>query len=290
MAQGFMLHRRRKVSKAFKTTWNVTVGTLSIPSQDGTYNCTVDWGDGTAPTMHTTGALVHTYTTAGLCQISITGQYSGFMINGGADKDKLISIDDWGTVGFTSMNSAFNGCVNLASLTRGAITGAKNATSFVYCFSGCNSLATIPKGLFDNVPNATSFFGCFAYCNSLLSIPDGLFDDVPNVTAFNACFRDCYSLSEVPDGLFTSCPNVTAFNACFANCSFDLPTTMFNYTALAAKRPNMQNCFAKYADKDMRLTGTAYPLWNYINATSRNYCYQSQTALTNYADIPDNWK
>ena len=261
MAQGFMLHRRRKVvSKAFKTTWNVAVGTLTIPSQAGTYNCVVDWGDGTAPTTHTTGDLIHTYTTAGLHQISITGQYSGLRINYDfATRARLISVDAWGNVGFTRMRDAFRGCSNLASLPQGAITGAENASYFDYCFSECTSLTSIPTGIFDKIPNAVTFEHCFSYCTSLIT---------------------------APEGLFLNCPNVIDFTNCFAYFTFNLPSTMFNYAALADKQPSMYRAF--YSDTSK--TGTAYPLWDYITISSRNYCYYSQTALTNYADIPSNWK
>ena len=288
MAQGFMLHRRRKVvSKAFKTTWNVAVGTLTIPSQVGNYNCTVDWGDGTAPTRHTTGSLVHEYTTAGLCQISITGQYNGFWINYKPEtRARLISVDAWGTVRFTSMRGTFEGCSNLASIPSGSITGAENATDFAFCFNYCSSLTSIPSGLFDNVPNATDFSFCFYNCTSLISIPSGLFDNVPNVTDFSSCFRSCSSLMSIPSGLFDNVPNVTDFSVCFHDCPLHLPLTMFNYTALTGKQPRMQNSFGGSVSK----TGTAYPLWDYITITSRNSCYRDQTALTNYASIPSNWK
>ena len=262
MAQGFMLHRRRKVvSKAFKTTWNVAAGVLTIPSQAVKYNCTVDWGDGTALTRHTTGDLIHTYTTAGLHQISITGQYSGFMINGGADKDKLISVDDWGDVGIGGMSYAFLSCSNLISLPQGAMTGLETANSFRSCFAACASLTSIPQGLFDNVPNADYFSGCFQSCTSLTSVPEGLFVNVPNVKSFSSCFRDC---------------------------TFRLPTTMFNYAALADKQPDITYAF--YSSGTLKMTGTAYPLWDYITTTSYPRSYRNQTALTNYASIPSEWK
>ena len=313
MAQGFMLHRRRKVvSKAFKTTWNVTVGTLTIPSQPVKYNCVVDWGDGTAPTRHTVGSLVHTYTTAGLHQISITGQYSGFKIGFSAASTRLISVDNWGNVGFSDMDSAFQGCSNLVNLPHGAITGAENVTSFYACFVRC-PLTSIPAGLFNKVPNAadfnscfynctslisipvglflncfniTTFQSCFGDCTSLTSVPSGLFDNVPNATRFDGCFYNCASIDSVPEGLFLNCPNVTTFQRCFYDCAFSLPTTMFNYTALADKQPDMGLAFVGNVSK----TGTAYPLWDYITITSRNSCYRDQTALTNYADIPSKWK
>ena len=36
-----------------------------------------------------------------------------FYIDNGPDKTNLINVIQWGSVPWTSMNSAFNGCVNL---------------------------------------------------------------------------------------------------------------------------------------------------------------------------------
>ena len=266
MAQGFMLHRRRKVvSKAFKTTWNVAVGTLTIPSQAGNYNCTVDWGDGTVPTVHTTGSLSHTYSRSGMRQISITGQYTGFRLNNTAiTRSRLYYIDEWGDVGFTSMQSAFFGCNNLSKLPNSPIIGAHNVTDFSRCFADCNSLRIIPKGLFDDATSAVNFDVCFANCR----------------------------ITSISDGLFVKCIKARQFSRCFVSCQMHLPSTMFNYEALAALefRPNFDDCFTHSTGNVYFITGVAYPLWDYITITSRNNCYGGQTLLTNYNDIPSNWK
>ena len=54
----------------FITTWNMTSGEVSrLLTQTGTYNATIDWGDGTSST-HTTG-VQHIHTHAGQYQIKI---------------------------------------------------------------------------------------------------------------------------------------------------------------------------------------------------------------------------
>ena len=124
----------KPVSGPFITTWNMTKGAFTLLTQTGTYNATIDWGDGTSST-HTTGNPTHTYASAGQYQIKITGQYNGLNINNNAtERDKLIAVNAWGNVGFTSFERAFQGCSNLVSLPNGGITGAENVTNFSYCF------------------------------------------------------------------------------------------------------------------------------------------------------------
>ncbi len=248
---------------AFITTWNMTSGSFTLLTQTGTYNATIDWGDGTSST-HTTGDPTHTYASAGQYQISITGQYNGLRIeNNTAEKDKLIAVNAWGNVGFTSFAFAFRGCSNLVSLPTGSITGADNVKSFYNGFRGCISLTTIPNGFFD-------------YC--------------VNVESFYVCFEDCTSLATIPTDLFKYCVNVTSFLGCFYYCkNFALPTSIFNLTALQAKQPDMYWCFRVSSAADSH-TGTVQPIWNYITITANNSCFQRCTALTNYSSIPTLWR
>ena len=252
------------VDNSFKTTWNMTAGNFTLSSQTGTYNCTIDWGDGTAPTQHTTGNPTHTYSLAGQYQISISGSYSGTRMDSDVtNRTKLISVDNWGNVGFTSFNSAFNSCSNLSKLPNGSITGANNVTSFDYVFANCTSLTSIPIGLFDNCSNVTSFYSCFVGCSSLTSIPVDLFKYNVNVTSFYYCFGGCKRLS--------------------------LPIALFNLSALQNKQPNMTLCFYVKSTSDSPI-GTTQALWSYITISSNNSCFLNCTALSNYASIPALWK
>ncbi len=102
----------------FITTWKTdNPGTsnnnqITIPTQGGGYNYTVDWGDGTAPTVET-GNATHTYATPNVYTVSITGDFPRIAFANLGDKDKLLTIEQWGDHPWTSMNGAFFGCSNL---------------------------------------------------------------------------------------------------------------------------------------------------------------------------------
>lgn len=100
----------------FITTWQTSTDneSITIPTYSGeTYNYNVNWGDGTNTSCHS-GDATHTYTTAGTFQVSISGDFPRIYFNNMGDKDKIISIDQWGDIAWTSMESAFYGCSNLA--------------------------------------------------------------------------------------------------------------------------------------------------------------------------------
>ena len=254
---------QQPVSDPFITTWNMTSGVFTLLTQTDTYNATIDWGDGTSST-HTTGSPTHTYANAGQYQIKITGSYAGLRINNDASqKDKLIAINAWGNVGFTSFERAFYLCSKLVSLPTGSITGAENVTSFNRCFFQCTSLTTIPNGLFRYTVNVANFRECFGYCTSLATIPLDLFRYNVNVTSFEFCFGYCKNLA--------------------------LPTYIFNLTALQAKQPDMNWCFYVASTADSH-TGTVQPIWDYITITVKNNCFLRCTALTNYSQIPELWR
>ncbi|MEM6378701.1 MAG: PKD domain-containing protein, partial [Bacteroidota bacterium] len=60
----------------FITTWLTTVDneSITIPTIGGGYNYSVDWGDGQT-SNNQTGNASHTYSSAGVHQISITGDF-----------------------------------------------------------------------------------------------------------------------------------------------------------------------------------------------------------------------
>ncbi len=96
----------------FITTWQTTSSneTITIPTTGSGYNYTVAWGDGTEDTS-ITGDASHTFTTPGTYTVKIKGDFPRIYINGNfAARDKIISVDQWGTQQWTSMESAFRRC------------------------------------------------------------------------------------------------------------------------------------------------------------------------------------
>ena len=97
---------------AFVTTWNVTASPyiISIPVEVHTGGTlTIDWGDGTAAVEVTTNGIhSYTYSASGEYQVSMTGDLSRIILgNTGSTASKLVSIDQWGDIEWSSMKDAF---------------------------------------------------------------------------------------------------------------------------------------------------------------------------------------
>jgi hypothetical protein len=189
---------------------------------DGTYNCQVEWDDGTPATTVTAGkgaALTHRYAIPGDYQITIIGTMTHIDFNASASASDLISIDAWGDTGLTNAYRGFNGCTNLVSVCAGdrSTTGdTYRLTNAREMFQGCTSLIYVP--LFDtsHVTSAVLMFdGCdhlkqiakfdfgratelkqgFKGCSVLQSFPA---IDFPNCTDFTGVWQGCSSLSSFP--------------------------------------------------------------------------------------------
>jgi len=95
---------------------------FTIPTYLGeTYNYNVDCdNDSTDEVTGATGNYTCTYPSAGTYTVRIkdnSGAGTGFSriyFNNGGDKDKLLTIEQWGTGIWVSMRSAFYGCSNLS--------------------------------------------------------------------------------------------------------------------------------------------------------------------------------
>ena len=97
---------------AFITTWQTeSAGQgITIP---GTGNYTIHWGDNTS--TNATGSETHTYTDAGNHTVTISGSLEQISLAGDpANAARLVSIDRWGSIGWKSMENAFQGAANMA--------------------------------------------------------------------------------------------------------------------------------------------------------------------------------
>ena len=252
-----------------------------VDNSSYTYDGTIDWGDGTVETF-TTYNPSHTYTTAGIYEIAISGRFDTLYDVSGSNTSvqsvrKILSWGD-GTVfeGFRNLSNSFFYAAGLTEIASDTYGGLSNNMNFYYCFGHCHSLTAIPADLFDNCTNVTDFYGCFYYCNSLTAIPVGLFDNCTNVTSFNRCFYSCCSLTAIPVGLFDNCPNVTDFNFCFCYCNSltAIPAGLFDNC------PNVTDfnfCFYSCSS----LTAIPAGLFdNCPNVTSFSSCFYSCSSLT----------
>jgi surface protein len=93
---------------------------LPLLSTGGTYNFTVEWGDGTSNliTSGTQAERTHTYASAGVYDIKISGLLRGWRFANTGDALKILEIKNWGkSIEYTSNTNialgSYFGCSNM---------------------------------------------------------------------------------------------------------------------------------------------------------------------------------
>ena len=104
----------------FITTWKTdnsgtsNLTSITIPTRGSGYNYDVDWdNDGVFDEIGLTGDVTHDFGTAGTYTIQIRGDFPQIRFSNSHNKKKILSIEQWGTNSWVSMNRAFSGCSNL---------------------------------------------------------------------------------------------------------------------------------------------------------------------------------
>ena len=123
----------------FITTWFASNSTpITIPTHTGsTYNYTVDFGDGTILTNQT-GDVSHLYNSAGTYTITISGNFPRIYFNNNY-YGEILSVEQWGDIQWTSMESAFKGCNNLVINAIDA-PELSQVTDMSFMFMNCSNL------------------------------------------------------------------------------------------------------------------------------------------------------
>ena len=106
---------------AFVTTWETNQTgfssdneiLISTANSIGRY-FNIDWGDGTVDD-NMTGDNTHAYTQPGIYTVKITGDFPRIFFGSTENYDpkKLISVDNWGDIQWTTMSEAFSFCSNM---------------------------------------------------------------------------------------------------------------------------------------------------------------------------------
>lgn len=181
----------------FITTWVTTDGQITIPTTGGGYNYDIVWtnltntGVGDGSITGQTGD----YTITGLennstYQIEISGTFPQIHFNNSGDKDKIMTIENWGTISWTSMASAFNGCTNLTYNAADA-PDLSLVNDMSYMFSGASSFnGNISSWDVSNVQNFSfMFFGAAAFDQPLdgwvVTSANNMQSMFQNASAFN---------------------------------------------------------------------------------------------------------
>ena len=160
----------------FITTWDTTLpgpsgaNSISIPAIGGTYD--VDLGnDGSYELLDQTGTITIDVTSHGYASgviqvamrnaISATGNLERIYFNNSGDRQKILSVDQWGSsIAWTSMFRAYWGCRNL-NVTATDAPDLSIVTNMGLMFRECTALTSVPSFNLWDVSNATSMVEMF---------------------------------------------------------------------------------------------------------------------------------
>ena len=109
----------KEFQEPFVTTWETTSSpeSITLPLIDEfSYNMVVDWGDGNSDTITAfdQAERIHSYDTAGIYDITITGLCETWAFwPVVSSKDNILDVKYWGNIGLTSCEFMFFECSNL---------------------------------------------------------------------------------------------------------------------------------------------------------------------------------
>lgn len=258
---------------------------------------TIDWGDDTS-TIITDGVftqtlMTHEYATAGEYTITVeseTGEMPSFT-----------------TSQFRSINNNNYKLIKILSPFLPVINSSGGKISpFHSSFTVQSSvkLNYIPSNLFKKMSYLNGLREFFLRCESLTSIPTGIFDNLPNISDITRLFKYCYSLRTIPDNLFEKNLFISAFGETFRECNnliinpkvFGNLETRFNNLPNSIGSVSFYSTF--YQNEENVVSGTAPEIWNCtfkkqdgtILTPSKSSVFSNCSNLTNYSNIPSDWK
>jgi surface protein len=164
----------------FITTWDTeNTGTsasnqITIPGTGAGYSYSIYWeslssstATGTIATS-TSASQTITFPEPGQYKVAIKGTYPRIYFNNGGDKLKILTVEQWGSPAWTTMQSAFYGCANLTVPATDA-PNLSGVTIMNSMFQGATSFNN-PVNHWD-VSNVTTmrtvFFGATSFNQSL---------------------------------------------------------------------------------------------------------------------------
>ena len=297
---------------AFITKWETTADneSITIPTTGSGYNYDVDWGDGNSSTT-LTGNASHTYTSPGVHTVTITGSFPRIYFNNTGDKLKIISIEQWGNIQWTSMANAFMGASNLTynaidspdlSLSNNMSGMFRNASSIDGDFSNwdVSSITRMDKLFYA----ATNFNGDISAWNvSMVNNMNSMFReassfnkdlsswDVKNVISFSRMFWQATSFdNNIFDIDTTSVASnfsymfyyATSFNQDLGSWDISSATNMFNM---------LKYCGLDLTNYDNTISGWAsqvVPTNIVLGADGLEYC-DSEIDHNTLTSAPNNW-
>jgi surface protein len=234
---------------SFITTWRTTTNNETIViglDSSEIYNFRVDWGDNSNQTVTGNLNLSHTYSVPGDYLVKINGIFPRINMSAfGTTPNNLISINNWGIIQWTSMNSAFKNCINLYNCNSQDVPDLSNVTNLLSMFENAGSNTS---NLFINNINKW---------------------DTKNITKISSMFKDATSFNQNINAWDVS--NVTSMVYVFDNAtSFNQPLNNWN-------TGNVINMFAMF--RGATSFNQDLSLWNVSNVIGTSQMFKNATSF-----------
>lgn len=174
----------------FISQWDMTLtetNTLVFPLfRYGTYDFTIDWGDGTVESK-TYFEASHTYSTAAIYNVTVTGRCEGFGFGWSHDENNeknLIDIIQWGDVKLNNSPYKFGNCINLTGFSATDAPDLEGVTNVSFMFAYATSFNDdISDWDISDVTDVSAMF-----CEASLFNQDISDWDTSNVTRMTSLF------------------------------------------------------------------------------------------------------
>ena len=259
---------------AFKLTYDTQlqyssqttpINQLKLQTRSGiTYNFSIDWGDGQYDN-NVTGDITHTYLNPGIYTISIIGDFPAPRHEEfNSDSYKLLSIDQWGTQIWESMQGAFAGCTNMEYMATD-IPNLSNVTDMSRMFIVCRNF----DGNINNwdVSNVTNMYGMFGVAE-IFNQPLNTWD-VSNVTNMSLMFFRTDLFNQNIDNWNTA--NVTNMTRMFEDAkAFNQSINSWNVSSVT----DMDSMFKRATAFNQSLNN-----WDVSSVDNFQEMFQSATAF-----------
>lgn len=187
------------VLPAFRSTWAVSSARfpyIILPFDPaGSYNCTVDWGDGNITTISGSGPYQYYYADESTYNVTITGVIDGWSFNYGDTCNLITSILEWGPLKLGNSGNYFAGCTNLdisAVIDTLNLTGT---TTLYNMFIDCTNLTTVNNIHLWDTSLVTNMGGMFRECLNFNQPLLGNWD-VSSVTNMQGMFSNASSFND----------------------------------------------------------------------------------------------
>jgi len=259
---------------SFITTWKTDNpgesedNQITIPTyRNETYDYDINWGDGSIDTG-VTGEITHTYFVPGTYEVSINGNFPRIYFNNLKDAEKILSINQWGDIQWSSMEYAFVACKNLQILANDA-PDLSRVTSLLHMFSGVENInSSLSTWDFSTITNMS-----YMFFNSLTFNQDIGFWDTNNVTNMAGMFYKAEVFNQDISSWDTS--NVTNMRSMFNNAlTFNQDISSWDIS----KVTNIFSMFNEASSFDQDLSGwdftsisNLFETFNYSGLSVENY-------------------